>query len=195
MHKVNRADAQQKLEQLLREFWIQDDRFGDRFALRPLFGPGVHMRRLRYYLQEIETFYSANGSSDLRFNGDNSSIDHVLPETLSEVWRRYLAEKNADQLHLQHESLGDTIGNLTVLLIPDNSKVKNLSFSEKKEVYLNPKEALRKLGLRRRHPIPTCALNEYFRDREKWGFADILERGRALAKVAVSIWKAGIDIQ
>lgn len=153
------------------------------------------MRRLRYYLQEMETFYSANGSSDLRFNGDNSSIDHVLPDTLSEVWRRDLAEKNADQLHLQHESLGDTIGNLTVLLIPDNSKVKNLSFSEKKEVYLNPEEALRKLGLRRRHPIPGCALNEYFRDREKWGFADILERGRALAKVAVSIWKAGIDIQ
>jgi Protein of unknown function DUF262 len=40
MHKVNRADAQQKLEQLVREFWIQDERFGDRFALRPLFGPG-----------------------------------------------------------------------------------------------------------------------------------------------------------
>jgi hypothetical protein len=43
--------------------------------------------------------------------------------------------------------------------------------------------------------MPACALNEYFRNREKWGFADILERGRALAKVAVSIWKAGIDIQ
>ena len=195
MHKVNRGDAQQKLEQLLREFWIKDDRFGERFALRPIFGPGVHMRRLRYYLQELETFYSANASSDLRFNTDNSSIDHVMPDALSEVWRQDLAEKNADQLHLQHESLGDTIGNLTVLLIPDNSKVKNLSFSEKKQVYLNPEEALPKLGLRRRQPIPACALNEYFRDREKWGFADILERGRALATVAVSIWKAGIDIQ
>jgi Protein of unknown function (DUF1524) len=186
MHKVNRADAQQKLEQLVREFWIHDERFGDRFVLRPLFGPGVHMRRLRYYLQEMETFYSANGSSDLRFNADNSSIDHVLPDTLSEVWRRDLAEKNADQLDLQHESLGDTIGNLTVLLMPDNAKVKNLSFPEKKAVYLNPEEALPKLGLRRRHPMPACALNEYFRNREKWGFADILERGRALAKVAVA---------
>jgi hypothetical protein len=195
MHKMNRADAQQKLEQLLRQFWIQDDKFGDRFALRPLFGPGVHMRRLRYYLQELETFYSENAASDLRFNADNSSIDHVMPDTLSEVWRRDLGEGNADQLHLQHESLGDTIGNLTVLLIPDNSKVKNLSFTEKKQVYLNPEEALPKLGLRRRHPIPVCALNEYFRNRVKWGFGDILERGRALATVAVSIWKAGIDIQ
>ena len=131
MHKVNRADALQKLEQLLQEFWVQDDRFADRFALRPLFGPGVHTRRLRYYLQELETFYAAKATSDLRFYADNSSIDHVMPDTLSEIWRQDLAEKNPDQLHLQHESLCDTIGNLTVLLIPDNSKVKNLPFLEK----------------------------------------------------------------
>lgn len=195
MHKVNRAEALQKLDQLLREFWIQDDRFVDRFALRPLFGPGVHMRRLRYYLQELESFYASNGSSDLRFNSDNSSIDHVVPDSLSEIWQRDLGEKNLDQLHLQHESLVDTIGNLTVVLIPDNSKVKNLPFSEKKQVYLNPEETLPKLGLRRRHHVPACALNGYFRNHEKWGFADILERGRALATVAASIWKAGIDIQ
>jgi Protein of unknown function (DUF1524) len=192
---VNRADALQKLEQLLQEFWVQDDRFVDRFALRPLFGPGVHMRRLRYYLQELETFYSAKTSSDLRFNSDNSSIDHVMPDTLSEIWRRDLAEKNPDQLHLQQESLGHTIGNLTVVLIPDNSKIKNLPFAEKKQVYLNPEETLPKLGFRRRHPVPSCELNEYFRDQENWGFTDILERGRALAVVAASIWKAGIDIQ
>ncbi len=192
MHKVNRADALQKLEQLLREFWIQDGRFVDRFALRPLFGLGVHMRRLRYYLQELETFYSAKGSSDLRFNSDNSSIDHVMPDTLSEIWRRDLAEKNPDQLHLQHESLGDTIGNLTVVSVPDNAKIKNLPFAEKKQVYLNPEEALPKLGFRRRHPLPACELNQYFRNHENWGFADILERGRALAIVAASIWKVGI---
>jgi hypothetical protein len=195
MHKMNRADALQKLEQLLREFWIKDDRFVERFAMRPLFGPGVHMRRLRYYLQELETFYSANGSSDLRFNSDNSSIDHVMPDALSEAWHRELGEEDLDQLNIQHESLGDTIGNLTVILIPDNSKVKNLSFSEKKQVYLNPEETLPKFGLRRRQRVPTCALNDYFRNREKWGFADILERGRALATVAASIWKPGIDIQ
>jgi uncharacterized protein with ParB-like and HNH nuclease domain len=195
MHKVNRGEALQKLEQLLREFWIPDDRFIDRFALRPLFGPGVHMRRLRYYLQELETFYSANTSSDLRFNSDNSSIDHVMPDSLSETWQRDLGEKNVDQLHLQHESLVDTIGNLTVVLIPDSSKIKNLAFSEKKQVYLNPEETLPKLGLRRRHPVPACALNEYFRNHDKWGFAEILERGRALAAVAASIWRVGIDIQ
>jgi hypothetical protein len=118
-----------------------------------------------------------------------------MPDSLSEIWQRDLGEKNLDQLHLQHESLVDTIGNLTVVLIPDNSKVKNLPFSEKKQVYLNPEETLPKLGLRRRHHVLACALNGYFRNHEKWGFADILERGRALATVAASIWKAGIDIQ
>jgi hypothetical protein len=110
MHKVNRAEAWQKLEDLLREFWIKDDRFVDRFMLRPLFGPGVHMRRLRYYLQELETVYR-QAPSDLRFNADNSSIDHVMPDNLSEIWRQDLEEKNPDQIQVQHESLGDTIGN------------------------------------------------------------------------------------
>jgi hypothetical protein len=31
LHKVNRAETWQKLEDLLREFWIKDDRFVDRF--------------------------------------------------------------------------------------------------------------------------------------------------------------------
>jgi hypothetical protein len=193
MHKVNQAEALQKLEDLLREFWIKDDRFVDRFMLRPLFGPGVHIRRLRYYLQELETVCRQT-PSDLRFNADNSSIDHVMPDNLSEIWRHDLEEKNPDQIQVQHESLGDTIGNLTVLLIPDNSKIKNLPFSDKKQVYLNPDETLPKFGVRRRHPISVCALNDYFRNHEKWGFSDILERGRVLANVAVSIWKPGIDI-
>jgi hypothetical protein len=88
----------------------------------------------------------------------------------------------------------DTIGNLIVLLIPDNSKIKNLPFSEKKQVYLNPDETLPKFRVRRRHPISVCALNEYFWNHEKWGFSDILERGRMLANAAVSIWKPGTDI-
>jgi hypothetical protein len=71
-----------------------------------------------------------------------------MPDTLSEIWHRDLGEENLDQLHLQHESLVDTIGNLTVVLIPDNSKIKNLPFSEKKQVYLNPEETLPKVGLR-----------------------------------------------
>jgi hypothetical protein len=66
MHKVNRGDAQQKLEQLLREFWIKDDRFGERFALRPLFGPGVrsasskpsHARRLKTGADELKNMVS-----------------------------------------------------------------------------------------------------------------------------------------
>ena len=143
--------------------------------------------------QELETVYR-QAPSDLRFNADNSSIEHVMPDNLSEIWRQELEEKNPDQLQVQHESLGDTIGNLAVLLIPDNSKIKNLPFSEKKQVYLNPDETLPKFGVRRRHPISVCALNEYFRNHEKWGFSDILERGRVLANVAVSIWKPGIDI-
>jgi uncharacterized protein with ParB-like and HNH nuclease domain len=194
MHRVNRADALQKLEHLLREFWIDDGRFGDRFMLRPLYGPGVHMRRLRYYLQELEASHSNKAASDLRFSPDNSSVDRVMPDTLSDVWRQDLAEQNPDQLQVQHESLGDTIGNLTVLLIPDNSKIKSLSFSEKKQVYLHPDETLPKFGVRRRHPISACTLNEYFRNHDKWGFSEILDRGRVLANVAVSIWKPGIDI-
>jgi hypothetical protein len=143
--------------------------------------------------QELETVYR-QAPSDSRFNADNSSIEHVMPDNLSEIWRQELEEKNPDQIQVQHESLGDTIGNPTVLLIPDNSKIKNLPLSEKKQVYLNPDETLPKFGVRRRHPISVCALNEYFRNHEKWGFSDILERGRVLANVAVSIWKPGIDL-
>jgi hypothetical protein len=46
------------------------------------------------YLQELEASYSSKAPSDLRFSPDNSSIDRVMPDTLSDVWRQDLAEKN-----------------------------------------------------------------------------------------------------
>jgi hypothetical protein len=118
-----------------------------------------------------------------------------MPDTLSEIWRRDLGEKNPEQLHLQHESLGDPIGNLTVVLVPDNAKTKNLPFRREKTSLSEPRRDFTETRFRRRHPVPACELNRYFRNHESWGFADILERGRALAIVAASIWKAGINIQ
>lgn len=58
-------------------------------------------------------------------------IEHVMPQTLTDTWKKELGENYADI----HQELVNTIGNLT--LIRHNQELGNRSFVEKKDVYEN----------------------------------------------------------
>ncbi|MGV9980593.1 GmrSD restriction endonuclease domain-containing protein [Micromonospora wenchangensis] len=100
------------------------------------------------------------------------TIEHVLPQALSDEWRRMLAaDLDADETPDEaHDALVHTLGNLT--LTGYNSELSNKPFAAKRV-------ALAKSGVQ---------LSREIADRQRWGRSEILARADALADRIVTIW-------
>lgn len=98
------------------------------------------------------------------------TIEHVMPQTLSDEWKAHLGEKAADI----HSRLLHTLGNLT--LTGYNSELSCRPFKEKLELaeggFLSS-------------PL---ALNRKIREQTRWGEEEILARGAELAEVVLRVW-------
>ncbi|WP_309299158.1 HNH endonuclease family protein [Agromyces luteolus] len=104
-----------------------------------------------------------------------TSIEHVMPQTLSPTWRDSIASQTDDRsVDEVHEELLHTLANLT--LTAYNSELSNRPFVEKREL-------LESSGLR---------LNREIAARQTWGPDAILERGRVLAERIVTMKRPGI---
>ncbi len=79
----------------------------------------------RYILEKIEKHKSKETVSI-----DDATIEHIIPQTLSEEWKNYLRKYNDLQ---NYETNLHTIGNLA--LTKYNSESSNKPFSEKKVIY------------------------------------------------------------
>jgi hypothetical protein len=99
-------------------------------------------------------------------NLTEATIEHVLPQTLTEMWRLELGS-DADQIHGE---LADTLGNLT--LTAYNSEMGNLSFAEKKE----------------RLATSHIELNRWIYEQQRWTDAEIMARAELLVARALEIW-------
>ncbi len=104
------------------------------------------------------------------------SIEHIMPQTLSDEWRADLGE-DADRIY---NTYLHTIGNLT--LTGYNSEYQNKRFIEKKEC--KDKDG-KPIGYRHT-PI---RLSSYLNQVEQWGEKEILARTELLANEIISIWK------
>ncbi|MEV0330770.1 DUF262 domain-containing protein [Micromonospora echinospora] len=100
------------------------------------------------------------------------TIEHVLPQTLSDEWRQMLAvDLDADETSDEaHDALVHTLGNLT--LTGYNSEMSNKPFAAKRT-------ALAQSGVR---------LSRDIADKERWGRLEILARADALAERIITIW-------
>ena len=97
------------------------------------------------------------------------TIEHVMPQTLSDSWKKYLAF-NGDTPY--YHDLLDSLGNLT--LSECNSSMSNKPFAEKQAAYA---ESL--------FSITTMLANEV-----TWTKSAIERRGRKLMDAALNIWKS-----
>jgi uncharacterized protein with ParB-like and HNH nuclease domain/alkylated DNA nucleotide flippase Atl1 len=106
------------------------------------------------------------------FGGSRLSIEHILPQTITDDWEALLQGDlgEYDSVQELHQSIVHTIGNLT--LSAYNGKLSNKTFHEKKKI-------LAQSGL---------AMNLEVASHDSWGLAEIRARSERLAEVAVAIW-------
>lgn len=79
-----------------------------------------YLKRILILLENIGKNELLNFEKDLK----SSSIEHIMPQTLSPAWSHISNEEHKEYLH--------TLGNLTLTF--DNSELSNLGFNEKKQI-------------------------------------------------------------
>jgi hypothetical protein len=149
----------------LNDIYLSDEEFRKYFELRSFNTSNSQQRKIvRYILYQLNA--QVSGGSEFDFDTDEGTIEHILPESLNDIWRENFRED-------QHEKCVYLIGNLTLLEPTKNNKeAADKSFTEKLIVYQSSKYALTtKIG----------GLS--------WTPKMIEHRQLGLAKTACGIWK------
>ncbi len=124
-----------------------------------------------YKFQKKEYFFERLENFDTKepVNTKGLTIEHIMPQTLTEEWERDLGE-NFQAIHKKYLN---TIGNLT--LTGYNQEYSNNSFQEKRDMEKGFKDS----------PL---RLNQSLRDLESFGEEEIKKRANDLADLALKIW-------
>jgi uncharacterized protein with ParB-like and HNH nuclease domain len=145
----------------------KDIEFREKLLTAELYGRN-RTEKTRLILESLEE--SFHHKEKVSF--ENLTIEHIMPQTLSEWWKNNLG----DDYELTHELLLNCLGNLT--LTGYNSEFSNNPFPEKKRGNKgNP-------GLNDSH----LELNKYFQSMNSWQREDIEKRTEVLADRALEIW-------
>ncbi len=140
----------------------RDIEFITRFKEAKLYGAGDRQIKTKLILETLEDSFAHKEVVDYR----NLSIEHVMPQTVTDWWQLELGENYNDT----HDLLLHTIGNLT--LTAYNSELSNDTFFEKVKT------------LNESH----LELNKYFIPLSHWTSIEIEYRAEALAQRALEIW-------
>jgi len=140
----------------------KDNEFFLRFRETKFYGGGDRSVKTKLILETIESSFSHKEAISF----ENLTIEHIMPQTLSEWWQEHLGE-NWDETH---ELYLHTIGNLT--LTAYNTELSNDDF------------LLKKKTLNESH----LEINKYFANISQWKKAEIEDRAENLAKKALEIW-------
>lgn len=117
-----------------------------------------------YFFERLENFNTKEP-----VNTKGLTIEHIMPQELTEEWERDLGE-NFQEIHNKYLH---TIGNLT--LTGYNSTYSNKSFKEKR-------------GMEKGFKDSPLRLNQSLRDLKSFGEKEIKKRANDLADLALKIW-------
>ncbi|RKV58770.1 DUF262 and DUF1524 domain-containing protein [Helicobacter pylori] len=137
-----------------------NDEFKDSFITIDFYS----LKEKRYFLERLENFDTKEP-----VNIKECTIEHIMPQTLTEEWERDLGE-NFEAIH---EKYLHTIGNLT--LTGYNENYSNNSFQEKRDMEKGFKQS----------PL---RLNQSLKDLEFFGEEKIEKRANELADWTLKIW-------
>ncbi|MGL2483348.1 GmrSD restriction endonuclease domain-containing protein [Helicobacter pylori] len=123
-----------------------------------------HFKKNKYFFERLENFNTKEP-----VNTKECTIEHIMPQTLTEEWERDLG----GNFQAIHEKYLHTIGNLT--LTGYNEKYSNNSFQEKRDMEKGFKQS-------------SLKLNQSLKDLEFFGEEKIEKRANELADWALRIW-------
>ncbi|UOR21746.1 DUF262 and DUF1524 domain-containing protein [Helicobacter pylori] len=137
-----------------------NDEFKDRFITIYFYD----LKKKKYFFERLENFDRKE-----RVYTHEYTIEHIMPQKLTEEWERDLGE-NFQEIHNKYLH---TIGNLT--LTGYNPEYSNKSFQEKQ-------------GMKKGFKDSPLRLNQGLRDLESFGEEEIKKRANDLADLALKIW-------
>ncbi|WP_231211923.1 DUF262 and DUF1524 domain-containing protein [Helicobacter pylori] len=124
-------------------------------------------KKNRYFFERLEEKLEDDTKEPV--NTQKCTIEHIMPQELTEEWKRDLGEN----FQAIHDKYLHTIGNLT--LTGYNSTYSNKSFQEKQ-------------GMEKGFKQSPLKLNQGLRDLESFGEEEIKKRANDLADLALKIW-------
>ena len=165
---VNEEQQIRALQEQFRKvgLWVSDREFRDALIEKPLYR-SRDLAFARMVLTEIDRRLQSQGQLPDYTTVD--TIEHTLPQTLDEEWRRYL-EGDADDEHL--EVLTNSLGNLCLLSGPANSSAGQDPFDKKRAGYSQV----------------TALARQIKEHRGRWNLRAIQERSDALSTQALEVW-------
>lgn len=149
-----------------RRYWPADDQLRAAIRARPFYFSGRGPQR-KVILERLERSYGHPEQID--FEISDLTIEHVLPQTLSQEWREHLASLGQDPDEV-HRDLVHTLGNLTLTAF--NGTLSNNPFERKRQIYSDS----------------NLQLNRALAENDAWGREEILARAEELANRAAEIW-------
>ncbi len=148
--------------------WPTDSQLVDALVERSLYWQ-VAGYRIVMVLSAIEKSLRTRKSEAIELPS-GLTIEHIMPETLSEAWRRYLG-LHAEEIH---SSRVHTLPNLTLVAGPSNSGLQNLLFEKKcTKWYTKSNVSLTK---------------EVSRNWKSWKESQMKERASLLTERAIALW-------
>lgn len=151
-----------------RKYWPSDRRFREAIRSQPFYFQGRQDQKMLIFRRLEESYEHAE---PIDWGQTNLSIEHVMPQTLSDEWRNALAA-DGDDPEAVHSELLHTLGNLTITAY--NSQLSNDPIERKQEILAGSHLELN------RAIVPTG----------KWGRPEILARADELADRAIKLWPA-----
>lgn len=140
-------------------YFPKNSQFKDEFISRDMYSSPLK----KYILYKLENSYQDKEI----INIDNLTIEHIMPNTITDEWKNYLNMPNVEEFHSQYKN---RIGNLT--LTAYNSEMGQKLFNEKKN----------------NSDFSRLYLNRYFLGVDKWDKDEIINRGNTLFEIALKIW-------
>jgi uncharacterized protein with ParB-like and HNH nuclease domain/alkylated DNA nucleotide flippase Atl1 len=157
-----------------RKFWPSDRALREAIRARPFYFQGRGGQKMLVF-RRLEEAHEHGEPVD--WDAANLTIEHVMPQSLSEEWREAL-EAGGDDPETVHDELLHTLGNLTVTAY--NGELSNHPFDRKKQILMNS----------------NLDLNKRITPEAAWGRTEILARADELADQAIEIWQGplpGVD--
>jgi uncharacterized protein with ParB-like and HNH nuclease domain/alkylated DNA nucleotide flippase Atl1 len=149
-----------------RKFWPSDRALREAIHSKPFYFQGRGQQKMLVF-RRLEESYGHEEPVD--WQAANLTIEHVMPQSLSEEWRNAL-EVDGEDPDAVHEELLHTLGNLTVTAY--NGELSNHPFDRKRQILKGS----------------NLELNKLISPRANWGRKEILRRAEELADKAIEIW-------